>query len=185
MSREHFLYPPSTFDLAIAVAQTDASNRFLYPTEDEMFTSITRMSTSFRSGLLAVISLIAAIPAYPQQTGTSQAASGQSDNAALQQKIRDLEDRLIALAGDARVGTRLPGDHRSLCARRFFPVVWRRRGKSGGGIHHLHCAAGGLCRKGREDAVRIWESQYHAQPRPALGRSAAGDEQSGGRRGWP
>src|SRR5439155_25022086 len=68
-------YPPSTFDLAIAVAQTDASNRFLYPTEDEMFTSITRMSTSFRIGLLAVISLIAAIPAYPQQTGTSQAAS--------------------------------------------------------------------------------------------------------------
>src|SRR2546422_8601327 len=41
---------------------------FLYPTEDEMFTSITRMSTSFRIGLLAVISLIAAIPAYPQQT---------------------------------------------------------------------------------------------------------------------
>jgi len=68
-----------------------------------MFTSITRMSTSFRIGLLAVISLIAAIPAYPQQTGTSQAASGQSDNAALQQKIRDLEDRLIALEGQVRL----------------------------------------------------------------------------------
>src|SRR6184192_3976051 len=68
-----------------------------------MFTSITRMSTSFRIGLLAVISLIAAIPAYPQQTGTSQAASGQSDNAVLQQKIRDLEDRLIALEGQVRL----------------------------------------------------------------------------------
>ena len=68
-----------------------------------MFTSITRMSTSFRIGLLAVISLIAAIPAYPQQTGTSQAASRQSDNAALQQKIRDLEDRLIALEGQVRL----------------------------------------------------------------------------------
>src|SRR5438270_3555329 len=68
-----------------------------------MFTSITRMSTSFRIGLLAVISLIAAIPAYPQQSGTSQAASGQSDNAALQQKIRDLENRLIALEGQVRL----------------------------------------------------------------------------------
>src|SRR5438876_386458 len=71
-----------------------------------MFTSFSRISRSFRMrdlGLLAVISLIAAIPAYPQQTGTSQAASGQSDNAALQQKIRDLEDRLIALEGQVRL----------------------------------------------------------------------------------
>src|SRR5438874_1111548 len=71
-----------------------------------MFTSFSRMSRSFRMrdlGLLAIASLMMAMPAYPQQTGTSQAASGQSDNAALQQKIRDLEDRLIALEGQVRL----------------------------------------------------------------------------------
>src|SRR6266702_8387106 len=104
MSREHFL-SISAFHLRSShcPCTTYAPNRFFYLTEDEMFTSITRMSTSFRIGLLAVISLIAAIPAYPQQTGTSQAASRQSDNAALQQKIRDLEDRLIALEGQVRL----------------------------------------------------------------------------------
>jgi hypothetical protein len=54
-------------------------------------------------GLLALASLMMAMPAYPQQSGTSQAASGPSDNAALQQKIRDLEDRLIALEGQVRL----------------------------------------------------------------------------------
>src|SRR2546425_1637225 len=71
-----------------------------------MFTSFSRMSRSFRMrdlGLLAIASLMMAMPAYPQQSGTSQAASGQSDNAALQQKIRDLEDRLIALEGQVRL----------------------------------------------------------------------------------
>jgi hypothetical protein len=68
-----------------------------------MFTSITRMTTSFRIGLLAVISLIAAMPAYPQQSGASQTASGQSDNAALLQKLRDLEDRVISLEGQVRL----------------------------------------------------------------------------------
>src|SRR2546422_7240753 len=71
-----------------------------------MFTSFSRMSRSFRMrdlALLAIASLMMALPAYPQQTGTSQAASGQSDNAALQQKIRDLEDRLIALEGQVRL----------------------------------------------------------------------------------
>ncbi len=52
--------------------------------------------------LLAIASLMMALPAYPQQSSASQAASGQSDNAALQQKIRDLEDRLIALEGQRR-----------------------------------------------------------------------------------
>ena len=46
-------------------------------------------------GLLAIASLMMALPAYPQQSSASQAASGQSDNAALQQKIRDLEDLLL------------------------------------------------------------------------------------------
>src|SRR5437016_6876873 len=71
-----------------------------------MFTSFSRMSRSFRVrdlGLLAIASLMMAMPAYPQQSGTSQAASGQSDNAALRQKIRDLEDRLIALEGQVRL----------------------------------------------------------------------------------
>jgi hypothetical protein len=54
-------------------------------------------------GLLALVSLIVALPAYPQQSGTSQAASGPPDNADLQQKIRDLEDRLIALEGQVRL----------------------------------------------------------------------------------
>ena len=71
-----------------------------------MFTSFTRMSRGFQMrdlGLLALASLVMAMPAYPQQSGTSQAASGQSDNAALQQKVRDLEDRLIALEGQVRL----------------------------------------------------------------------------------
>src|SRR5207248_9303330 len=71
-----------------------------------MFTSFSRMSRSFRMrdlGLLAIASLMMAMPAYPQQSGNSQAASGQSDNAALRQKIRDLEDRLIALEGQVRL----------------------------------------------------------------------------------
>src|SRR5205085_92112 len=71
-----------------------------------MFTSFSRMSRGFRMrdlGLLAIASLMMAMPAYPQQSGTSQAASGQSDNAALRQKIRDLEDRLIALEGQVRL----------------------------------------------------------------------------------
>src|SRR5207249_3756492 len=71
-----------------------------------MFTSFSRMSRSFRMrdlGLLAIASLMMALPAYPQQSSASQAASGQSDQAALQQKIRDLEDRLIALEGQVRL----------------------------------------------------------------------------------
>src|SRR5437868_7819357 len=71
-----------------------------------MFTSFSRMSRSFRMrdlALLAIASLMMALPAYPQQSSASRAASGQSDNAALQQKIRDLEDRLIALEGQVRL----------------------------------------------------------------------------------
>ncbi|HEV2713690.1 MAG TPA: hypothetical protein VGU64_00405, partial [Terriglobales bacterium] len=71
-----------------------------------MFIPFTRMSRSSQMrdlGLLVVVSLIVAMPAYPQQSGTSQAGSGQPDNAALLQKIRDLEDRLIALEGQVRL----------------------------------------------------------------------------------
>src|SRR5438128_9171116 len=71
-----------------------------------MFTSFSRMSRSFRMrdlALLAIASLMMALPAYPQQSSASQAASGQADHAALQQKIRGLEDRLIALEGQVRL----------------------------------------------------------------------------------
>jgi hypothetical protein len=54
-------------------------------------------------GYLVAITLMVAIPAFPQSSGTSQLDTGQSDNAALLQKIRDLEDRVIALEGQVRV----------------------------------------------------------------------------------
>jgi hypothetical protein len=71
-----------------------------------MFTSFTLMSRSFRTRgfrMLAIASLMIAMPAYPQQSGVSQAGSGQPDNAALLQKIRDLEDRVISLEGQVRL----------------------------------------------------------------------------------
>jgi hypothetical protein len=54
-------------------------------------------------GCFVAISLMVAIPAFPQPSGTSHVDSDQSDNAALLQKIRDLEDRVIALEGQVRV----------------------------------------------------------------------------------
>jgi hypothetical protein len=54
-------------------------------------------------GYLVAITLMVAIPAFPQSSGTSQLDTGQSDDAALLQKIRDLEDRVIALEGQVRV----------------------------------------------------------------------------------
>jgi hypothetical protein len=71
-----------------------------------MFTSFTLMSRSFRTRgfcMLAIVPLVAAIPAYAQQSGASQAGSGQPDNAALLQRIRDLEDRVISLEGQVRL----------------------------------------------------------------------------------
>jgi len=71
-----------------------------------MFTSFTLMSRSFQTHgfrTLAISSLMIAMPAYPQQSGASQAGSGQPDNAALLQKIRDLEDRVISLEGQVRL----------------------------------------------------------------------------------
>src|SRR2546421_8805756 len=91
-----------------------------------MFTSFSRMSRSFRMrdlGLLAIASLMMAMPAYPQQSGTSQAASGQSDNAALRQKIRDLEDRLIALEGQVRLLKARPTSPTTRSAARTEPAA--------------------------------------------------------------
>ncbi len=46
--------------------------------------------------------LLVSMPAYALQSDARQAASAQPDNAILMQKVRDLEDRLIALEGQIR-----------------------------------------------------------------------------------
>src|SRR6266849_5080223 len=51
---------------------------------------------------LTMFATLCVMPGYGQQAGNSQAAE-QPDNAALLQKIRDLEDRLIAVEGQLRV----------------------------------------------------------------------------------
>lgn len=50
-----------------------------------------------------IVWVLLALPLYGQQSGSSQAASDQSDSAILMQKIRDLEDRVIALEGQIRL----------------------------------------------------------------------------------
>ncbi len=52
--------------------------------------------------LLAIPAVFCAIPVYSQQAGTP-AATDQPDNAALLQKIRDLEDRMVAMEGQIRL----------------------------------------------------------------------------------
>ncbi len=51
---------------------------------------------------LALAAVQFAIPLFAQQSTTSQAVSNQQDIAALVQKIRDLEDRIIAMEGQIR-----------------------------------------------------------------------------------
>ena len=46
--------------------------------------------------------LLVSLPGYAVQGDTPQAASANPDNAVLMQKIRDLEDRVIALEGEIR-----------------------------------------------------------------------------------
>ena len=46
--------------------------------------------------------LLVSVQGYALQSNTPEAASAQPDNAALVQKIRDLEDRMIALEGQIR-----------------------------------------------------------------------------------
>ena len=53
-------------------------------------------------GLLVIPAVLFALPLYAQQTGGTPAAGDQSDNAALLQKVRDLEDRIIAMEGQIR-----------------------------------------------------------------------------------
>ena len=52
--------------------------------------------------LLAIPAVFCAIPVYSQQAGTP-AAPDQPDNAALLEKIRDLEDRMVAMEGQIRL----------------------------------------------------------------------------------
>lgn len=58
---------------------------------------MTRLSTALSIGLM-VVSLSILAP----QSARAQSAPDQPDNAALMQKIRDLEDRIIALEGEIR-----------------------------------------------------------------------------------
>src|SRR6266478_7230792 len=53
-------------------------------------------------GLLGRAVLVVALPCHALQSDSGQAASAQSDNSALTQKIRDLEDRVIAMEGQIR-----------------------------------------------------------------------------------
>ena len=71
-----------------------------------MFTSLMWLSRSFRThglGFLAIVPLVATMAASAQQNGASQPLPGQLDSAALLQKIRDLEDRVISLEGQVRL----------------------------------------------------------------------------------
>src|SRR5216684_168837 len=52
--------------------------------------------------LLGSAVLLVALPGYALQSDPGQAASAQPDNSALMQKIRDLEDRVIAMEGQIR-----------------------------------------------------------------------------------
>lgn len=54
------------------------------------------------SGLLGSALLLFAVPVYASQSDPGQAAPAQPDTTALMQKIRDLEDRVIAMEGQIR-----------------------------------------------------------------------------------
>ena len=51
----------------------------------------------------ASIAILAVVPLRAQQTGASPSPSSAPDVAAMQQQIRDLQDRLIALEGQVRM----------------------------------------------------------------------------------
>ena len=55
-----------------------------------------------RMSWIAIAFMLFAIPLWAQQQVKSPAASDQADNAALMQKIRDLENRIIAMEGQIR-----------------------------------------------------------------------------------
>src|SRR5260370_39685951 len=54
------------------------------------------------SGLLGSVLLLVVLPVYASQSDSGQVAPAQPDTAALMQKIRDLEDRVIAMEGQIR-----------------------------------------------------------------------------------
>ena len=53
------------------------------------------------ASFFAILTVLVALPVSAQQS--AQSASGQPDYAALLQKIRDLEDRVISLEGQVRI----------------------------------------------------------------------------------
>ena len=78
---------------------------------------------------------------------------------------------------------RLPGDHRPLCARRFLHYLRRAGRRPGRGLPDLHCAPRRPAIEGRQDARRLRQGEYAAQPCAALGGPSAGHPEPGGRRG--
>ena len=65
----------------------------------------------------------------------------------------------------------------------FFLVVRRGRRRCRGRVHHLHVAARRPADEGRQDARGLRQGQHAAQPRAAVDRSSARDEEPGRRRG--
>ena len=85
-------------------------------------------------------------------------------------------------ARDARVGSVVPGGRRSLRARRLLHLVRRGRRRSRGRLRHVHVAARRAADEGRQDARGVRQGQHAAQPRAAVGRSAARHQQPRRRR---
>jgi hypothetical protein len=54
------------------------------------------------ASLLAISAVLLAMPVYSQQAAGSPPSADQPDNAALMEKIRDLEDRIVAMEGQIR-----------------------------------------------------------------------------------
>src|ERR1700704_3019227 len=52
--------------------------------------------------LLAIPAVLLALPVYSQQSAGTPPGADQPDNAALMEKIRDLEDRMVAMEGQIR-----------------------------------------------------------------------------------
>ena len=85
---------------------------------------------------LAIAAFLFAMPLFPQESAQPQAAPEQPDISALMQKIRDLEDRIIAMEGQMRqlkeqqaAAQPVPsaGTWHASRRRRRLPLLQRRR----------------------------------------------------------
>ena len=77
----------------------------------------------------------------------------------------------------------VPGDRRSVRARRFLPDLRPRRGRRRGRLHHLPDGARRPAAEGRQDARRLRQGRRDAHPRAAVDRSAARHAEPHRRRG--